>query len=303
MSDSPDKVIILGGKGMLGTEVAAECKHRRMDFEVFDLPEFDITNTHQLLSVIHPAHTIVNCAAYTNVEKAETETELAFRVNAEAVGLLATSAKKSGAWVLHISTDFVFDGASDKPYTEKDIPRPINAYGRTKLAGERLLVENHCHNCIMRVEWTYGMKGDNFIKKILQKARTLASAKPASWRGLDCGGPGETGQKDMKIVDDQIGSPTATTEAAKAVCDLIHKKPTGIYHFASQGYVSRFDVAQFIAEKLALDVQLTPCKTSDFPSAAVRPLNSKFDCSKIRPLLSGPIKPWQVPLEEFLKQL
>ena len=224
MSGLPDKVVILGGKGMLGTEVTAECKRRGIDFEVFDLPEFDITNTHQLLSVIHPAHTIVNCAAYTNVEKAETETELAFRVNAEAVGLLATSAKKSGAWVLHISTDFVFDGASDKPYTEKDIPRPINAYGRTKLAGERLLVENHCHNCIMRVEWTYGMKGDNFIKKILQKARSLASAKP-----------GETGQKDMKIVDDQIGSPTATTEAAKAVCDLIHKKPTGIYHFASQG--------------------------------------------------------------------
>ena len=281
MSDSADKIIILGGKGMLGSDVAAECKSRGMDFEVFDLPEFDMTNEHRLLSVIHPAHTIVNCAAYTNVEKAETETELAFRVNAEAVGLLATSAKKSGAWVLHISTDFVFDGASDKPYAEKDIPHPINAYGRTKLAGERLLIENHCHNCIMRVEWTYGMKGDNFIKKILQKART---------------------QKDMKVVDDQIGSPTATTEAAKAVCDLIHKKPTGIYHFASQGYVSRFDVAQFIAEKLALDVQLTPCKTSDFPSAAVRPLNSKFDCSKIRPLLSGPIKPWQVPLEEFLKQ-
>jgi dTDP-4-dehydrorhamnose reductase len=291
MSDSPDKVIILGGKGMLGTEVAAECKSRGMDFEVFDLPEFDITNERQLLSVIHPAHTIVNCAAYTNVEKAETETELAFRVNAEAVGLLATSARKSGAWVLHISTDFVFDGASSKPYTEKDIPHPINAYGRTKLAGERLLDENHCRNCIMRVEWTYGMKGDNFIKKILQKAHSLASAEP-----------GEAGQKDMKVVDDQVGSPTATTEAAKAVCDLIHKKPTGIYHFASQGYISRFGVAQFIVEKLALDVRLTACKTSDFPSAAARPLNSKFDCSKIRPLLSGPIKPWQVALEEFLKQ-
>ena len=282
MSDSPDKVIILGGKGMLGTDVAAECKSRDIDYEVFDLPEFDITNERQLLSVIHQAKTIVNCAAYTNVEKAETETELAFRVNAEAVGLLAISAKKSGAWVLHISTDFVFDGVSDKPYTEKDIPHPLNAYGKTKLAGERLLVENHCHHCIMRVEWTYGHKGDNFIKKILQKART---------------------SKDMKVVDDQVGSPTATTEAAKAVCDLIHKKPVGIYHFASQKYASRLEVARFIAEKLNLDVQINPCKTSDFPSAAIRPLNSKFDCSKIRPLLSGPIKPWQEPLEEFLKQL
>ena len=237
MSDSPDKVIILGGKGMLGTDVAAECKSRGIDYEVFDLPEFDITNEHQLLSVIHPAKTIVNCAAYTNVEKAETETELAFRVNAEAVRMLATSAKKSGAWVLHISTDFVFDGTSDKPYTEKDIPHPINAYGRTKLAGERLLTENHCHYCIMRVEWTYGHKGDNFIKKIMQKART---------------------QKDMKVVDDQVGSPTATTEAAKAICDLISKKPTGIYHFASQGYASRLEVARFIAEKLNLGRSTDP---------------------------------------------
>lgn len=281
MSSSPDKVIILGGRGMLGTDVAAECKSQGIDFEVFDLPEFDITNEHQLLSVIHQAKTIVNCAAYTNVEKAETETELAFRVNAEAVSMLAVSAKKSGTWVLHISTDFVFDGASDKPYTEKDIPHPINAYGRTKLAGERLLIEHHCHYCIMRVEWTYGLKGDNFIKKIIQKART---------------------QKEMKVVDDQVGSPTATTEAAKAICDLISKKPTGIYHFASHGYASRLDVAQFIAEKLNFDVRMSPCKTSDFPSAAVRPLNSRFDCSKIRPLLSGPIKPWQEPLEEFLKQ-
>ncbi len=205
--------------------------------------------------------------------------------------MLATSAKKSGAWVLHISTDFVFDGASDKPYTEKDIPHPINAYGRTKLAGERLLIEHHCHYCIMRVEWTYGRNGDNFIKKIIQKAQTLASAKP-----------GEAGQKEMKVVDDQVGSPTATTEAAKAICDLIHKKPTGIYHFANQKYASRLEVARFIAEKLNLDVRMSPCKTSDFPSAAVRPLNSRFDCGKIRPLLSGPIKPWQKPLEEFLKQ-
>jgi dTDP-4-dehydrorhamnose reductase len=280
MSGSPDKIIILGGKGMLGTDVAAECISRGIDYEVFDLPEFDITNDRQLWSVIHNAKIIVNCAAYTNVEKAEAETAIASRVNAEAVGMLAVSARKSGAWVLHISTDFVFDGKSDKPYTEKDITNPINAYGRTKLAGERLLEENHCHYCIMRVEWTYGIKGDNFIKKIMQKAKT---------------------SKEMKVVDDQFGSPTATTEAARAVCDLIHKKPTGIYHFASQGYASRLDVARFIAEKFNLNVSMSPCKTSDFPSAADRPLNSRFNCDKIRPLLTGPIKPWQEPLEEFLK--
>ncbi len=292
MSSLPDKVIILGGKGMLGTDVTAECKSRGINFEVFDLPDFDITNEHQLAAVARDAQTIINCAAYTNVDKAETETELAFRVNTEAVGQLSAFARKTGAWVLHISTDFVFDGTSGKPYTEKDIPHPINAYGRTKLAGERLLVENRCRYCIMRVEWTYGLAGDNFVKKFLQKARTLASAKL-----------GEAGQKEMKVVDDQFGSPTATTEAAKAVCDLMQKKPKGIYHFASQGYVSRLGVAEFITQTLGLDVQLTPCKTSDYPSAAARPLNSRFDCTKIRPLLHGPIKPWQTSLKEFLKLL
>ena len=282
MTGSGDKIIILGGKGMLGTDVVAECKSRGLAFEVFDLPEFDITNPRQLAEAIRGSQTIINCAAYTNVEKAESETGLAFRVNTEAVGELAILARNSGAWVLHISTDFVFDGTNSKPYIEKDIPHPINAYGRTKLAGERLLAENRCRHCIVRLEWTYGLSGDNFVKKLLRKVRM---------------------QEELKVVDDQFGSPTATAEAAKAICDLVHKKPTGIYHFASQGYASRFDVAHFIIQTLGLESQLTRRKTGDYPSAAARPLNSRFDCAKIRPLLSGPIKNWQASLEEFLKKV
>jgi dTDP-4-dehydrorhamnose reductase len=301
MTGSTDKVAVLGGRGMLGSDVADECKSRGIDFEVFDLPEFDITNEQQLLKVVRNFKTIINCAAYTNVDKAETETDLAFRVNAEAVGNLGLFARKFNAWLLHISTDFVFDGRSSVPYTEKDIPRPINAYGRTKLAGERLLVENKCRHCIMRVEWTYGMHGDNFVKKILQKART--SATPSLGTGPVGDARAGSPRHEIKAVDDQFGSPTATAEAAKAVCDLLQKKPTGIYHFASQGYVSRFGVAQFIIETLKLDVALKPCKTADFPSPAARPLNSRLDCGKIRPLLSCPIKNWQIPLEEFLRRL
>ncbi len=282
MTSPTDKVAILGGKGMLGTDVAEECKNRGIDFEVFDLPEFDITDEHRLFSVARQAKTIINCAAYTDVEKSETETGLASRVNAEAVGNLSTFARKSGAWVLHISTDFVFDGTSSKPYMEKDIPHPINAYGRTKLAGERLLIENRCDHCIIRVEWTYGLHGNNFVKKLLEKTRT---------------------QKQLKIVDDQFGSPTATTEAAKAICDLMQKKPKGIFHFANQGYTNRLGIARFIVETLGLDVELEACKTGDYPSAAVRPLNSRFDCNKIRRFLTGPVRPWQEPLEEFLKKI
>jgi dTDP-4-dehydrorhamnose reductase len=292
MTATSETIAILGGKGMLGSDVFNECRERGLNCRVFDLPEFDITNEQQLSSVVREAKTIINCAAYTKVDEAETETELAMRVNAEAVGNLAYYARKQDAWVLHISTDFVFDGTSTKPYTEKDIPRPINAYGRTKLLGERLLVENRCNHCILRVEWTYGRNGDNFVKKFVRKARTLTSAQQD--RG---------GQAELAVVDDQFGSPTATTEAAKIICDVLEKKPKGIFHFASQGYTSRFGVAQFIVKTLTLDVQLEPCKTGDFPSKAARPLNSRFDCTKIRRIIHTPIRPWHSPLEEFLKKL
>jgi dTDP-4-dehydrorhamnose reductase len=282
MTGSTDKVAILGGRGMLGSDVAAECGRRGIPFEVFDLPEFDITNDSRLFSVVKQHKTIINCAAYTNVDGAETETEKAMRVNTEAVGKLGLFARKTGAWVLHISTDFVFNGSGDKPWTEKDLPHPINAYGRTKHAGERLLIENKCKCCIIRVEWTYGLHGDNFIKKILQNAKS---------------------QPELRVVDDQFGSPTATTEAAMVICDVMEKKPKGIFHFASQGYASRFEVAQFIIHQLGLDVQVTPCKTGDFPTPAARPLNSRFDCTKIRKLLRVLIKPWRISLGEFLKLL
>jgi dTDP-4-dehydrorhamnose reductase len=137
---------------------------------VFDLPDFDITNYKQLEQVIKDASIVLNCAAYTNVDDAESEGDLAYKVNAEAVGWLGDLAKKAGVWVLHISTSFVFDGKSDTPYVETHPPNPINAYGRSKLAGEQLLVESGCPHCIMRIEWTYGLHGDNFVTRLIRRA-------------------------------------------------------------------------------------------------------------------------------------
>jgi len=134
----------------------------------------------------------------------------------------------------------------------------------------------------MRVEWTYGLGGNNFIVKLIERARV---------------------GKELKVVDDQIGSPTATTEVAKVICELLQKKPEGIFHFASAGYVSRYEMAKFIFDKLEMSVDLSSCKSSDFPTAAARPLNSRFDCSKIRALLSKPIEHWQRPLERFMVRL
>ena len=276
------RIAILGGRGMLGTDLARLCEQQGFDVKIFDLPEFNITDSRQVKEAVADVDTIINCAAYTNVDGAESETELAHQVNAEAVGRLGAIAKDKDKWLVHISTDFVFDGRLDRPYVETDTPSPINTYGKSKWEGEKLLAESGCRHCIIRLEWTYGLAGKNFVTKVIERAKN---------------------DKNLKVVDDQVGSPTATTEVAKMVCRLLPKKPEGIFHFANSGYVSRYDMAKFIFDKLGFDVNLLPCKTGDFVTAAERPLNSRFDCSKIEALLGEPIAPWQGPLEYFLRVL
>lgn len=276
------KIAILGGKGMLGSDLLLACQQRGFNTEVFDLPEFDITDREQLSSVVKEADIVINCAAYTNVEKAESKAEIAYKVNAEAVGNLGALAKDASIWVLHLSTDFVFDGQNDKPYVETNMPNPINVYGKSKLAGEQLLIESACHHCIMRIEWTYGIKGNNFVAKMISLSKQ---------------------HEQLKVIDDQIGSPTATTQVAEVICELLKKKPEGIFHFASEGYVSRFGMAEFIFNNLNIPIKILPCKTADYKTAANRPLNSRFDCSKIKELLGYKIKPWQKSLENFLEKL
>jgi len=282
MAATDTRIAILGGRGMLGSDLAVACRQRGFEPVILDLPEIDIADRDHLRQAVCGAGIIVNCAAYTNVDGAESQAELAHRVNAEAVGWLGALACEHDAYVLHISTDFVFDGRSGKPYIETDRPNPINTYGRSKLEGEQLLSKSGCRHCILRVEWTYGSAGVNFVTKLIQRAKTA---------------------KVLKVVDDQVGSPTATTEVAKVICKLLNERPEGIFHFASAGYVSRYEMAKFIAAKLSIDINIVPCKTSDFPSPAARPLNSRFDCSRIQRLLGGPAESWQEPLKRFLRQL
>lgn len=275
-------VAILGGRGMLGSDLAVECRRRGFDVRARDLPEFDILNREQVAETVDAADAIINCAAYTSVDGAESQQELAHRVNGEAVGQLGRLAADKGKWVLHFSTDFVFDGELDRPYVETDPPNPINEYGRSKLAGERALAQSGCTHCIVRLEWTYGAHGNNFVTKIVERARALGQ---------------------LKVVNDQIGSPTATTEVAGVVCGLLERRVEGLFHFANSGYASRFDVARFVVDQLSLDTQVLPCSSSDYPSPARRPLNSRFDCSKIQALLGEPIRPWQESLARFLRHI
>ncbi|MBN2588514.1 MAG: dTDP-4-dehydrorhamnose reductase [Sedimentisphaerales bacterium] len=282
MSLSNQNIVILGGKGMLGTDLVEAFNEKNIDVQVFDLAEFDITNFIQLEEKIKNADIVINCAAYTNVDGAESEKELAYKVNAEAIGRLGEIARNNDIWVLHISTDFVFDGKGEKSYTETDSPNPISEYGRTKYEGEKLLAQSGCKYCIMRVQWTYGKAGNNFVSKLIHRAKT---------------------NDTVNVVDDQIGSPTATTEVSQTICKLMGKKPTGLFHFASSGYVSRYEIAKFIFDKLSMNVNLLPCKTSDYVTPAARPLNSRFDCTKITELLGEKIESWQTVLERYLNNL
>ena len=275
-------MVVLGGAGMLGTDVCRVCGQRGYSVTALDLPEFDITDAAVVEQAIETADVVVNCAAYTNVDGAESEQDIAYAVNAEAVGQLGRIIGRLDKWVLHVGTDFVFDGGGDRPWTEDDQPNPVNVYGASKLAGEKLLGESGCDNCIVRVEWTYGRAGNNFVRKLLQVAK---------------------GRQQIKVVADQIGSPTSTLEAAEVIFELAQQQLTGLYHFAAAGYVSRYEMAKFVFEQLGVKTEVVPCGSDQFPSPAKRPLNSRFCCDKIRKASGVDIKNWQEPLRRYLETL
>jgi dTDP-4-dehydrorhamnose reductase len=277
-------ITILGGKGMLGSDLAEIAQQNQLAVQLYDLPEFDIRDEQQVRDVVSHSEVIINCASYTNVEKAESEVELANQINGYAVGRLGQIAGELGVPVLHISTDFIFDGTKQTPYDETDAANPLNVYGGSKLLGETLLSESGCQCCIVRVQWTYGKHGTNFITKITEAAEM---------------------RNVLNVVDDQIGSPIHTAEVAKALCEMLSLDsfPAGVYHLAANGYVSRYEMTRYLFERLGLTIEVNPCKTADFKTAAQRPLNSRFDCSKLETLLGRPIPTWQEMLNNYLETL
>ena len=281
MSVTDRKIVILGAKGMLGTDIVKVFTQQGPMPHTLDLPEFDLTDRNQLREAIDGKDIVINCAAYTNVEKAESESGKAFAVNAEAVGTLGAIASQTGTTVIHISTDFVFDGTLDRPYAESDTANPISVYGKSKFEGENLLLSACPNACIIRVEWTYGKNGNNFASKMIELAGRYST---------------------LKVVSDQVGSPTATTEVANAILELLDDIPTGIFHFAAEGFTSRYGMAELIFKELGIKVNLEKCDSTEYKTAAQRPLNSRFNTDKIRALLKNRIKPWDQALIEYLKR-
>ena len=220
---------------------------------------------------------IVNAAAYTAVDKAESEREPAFAINATAVGVLAQEARSLGALLVHYSTDYVFDGTKAAPYVEDDAPNPINVYGASKLAGERAVQASGCAYLLLRTSWVYGPRGSNFLLTILRAARE----KP-----------------ELRVVDDQVGAPTSGRAIAEATARLFRSGARGLYHLSAAGQVSWCGFARAILARAAVATPVAAIRTEDYPTPAKRPRNSRLDCSRLRADFGLSLAPWEEQLSE-----
>jgi dTDP-4-dehydrorhamnose reductase len=245
----------------------------------FDRFGLDLADTPPLVATVRALQpeVIVNAAAYTAVDKAETERDLAFAVNATAPRVLAEEAKRIGALLVHYSTDYVFDGGKADPYVEEDATRPINAYGASKLAGEQAIQASGCRHLILRTSWVYGPRGKNFYLTMLRLAKE---------------------RSELKVVDDQRGVPTSSLEIARATATLLDKGAQGLYHMTAAGETSWCGFARAILERAGIATPVVPIRTQDYPTPAARPPNSRLDCSKLRAAHGVSLAPWERALDE-----
>ncbi len=285
------KILLIGKNGQVGWEL-----HRTLlplgEVVAVDYPEIDLTDVNQtryILGKLNP-RVIINAAAYTNVDQAETEREAAFAVNGVAPGVLAEEAKKISALLIHYSTDYVFDGQKGEPYIEGDQPNPINIYGESKLAGERAIREVNGMHLILRTSWVYSLRCPCFVTKSLQWARE---------------------KRTLHIVEDQIGNPTWCRTLAEITAQILVKGKEnlrgfielnkGIYHVAGKGNATRYEWVKIILEKDPQGNQqvverVLPVKSSEFDTPATRPTFSALNCNKVEEVFKLRIPPWEEQL-------
>jgi dTDP-4-dehydrorhamnose reductase len=276
------KFAIIGSKGMLGSEFVSYCKEKNINFSSFDLDDMDITKkeTLYLLKDLCP-DVIINCSAYTAVDKAEEEKDIAFLVNAKGAQNLAEIASQINAKLVHFSTDYVFDGKKNKIFIEKDEVSPINVYGESKLKGEKLIksvlpIENYL---ILRTAWLYGKGGRSFVSIMLELANQ---------------------GKDIKVINDQVGSPTYTKDLVIWTMALINENKSGLYHAVNSGQCSWFEFAKKIFELSNFSPNLEAISEKEYITKAKRPSFSIMDNTKLSKDIKISIRYWQEALSEFI---
>ena len=280
--------MVTGGNGQLGCALrlaSAESRHR---FVFTDIEELDITSTTAIEAFFcrNKVDVVVNCAAYTAVDLAEENEEQADLINHKAVAILADACKRHNATLVHISTDYIFSGNSDLPYSEEAIPAPINAYGRTKLAGEKAIVESGCNYIILRTAWLYSQFGRNFVKTMRELTAT---------------------RSEIRVVADQVGTPTYAGDLAKAITYIINSgqlSKCGIYNYSNEGQCSWHDFAVEIARLSGNShCKISPCTTADYPTKACRPEYSVLDKRKIKEVFGIEIPQWKESLKQCIAEL
>ena len=283
-------ILVTGANGQLGNEMRNVTRDSADHYIYTDVAELDITDAAAVEKTVadNAIDVIVNCAAYTNVDKAEDDRELAERLNARAVENLACAIRKRDGLLVHISTDYVFGGNKNNTPCREDEPgNPTGVYGATKLQGEEAVIRSGCHYLIMRTAWLYSEYGKNFVKTMLD----LTATKP-----------------ELRVVFDQVGTPTYAYDLAAAIYDIVEKRRyagrDGIYHYSNEGVCSWYDITKVIAEyagHTSCDIQ--PCHSDEYPSKVVRPSYSVLDKSKIKTTFGLKIPYWTDSLKKCIDNL
>ena len=281
-------ILVTGANGQLGTHFRLLAPQSQHDWLFTDVEELDITSPEAVNAFVegHSIQLIINCAAYTNVDRAESDEATALRINGDAVGYMAAAIKKVGGTLIHFSSDYVFGGTlHNTPCTEEERPNPTGAYGRTKLAGEQSAKD--CRHLIFRTSWLYSEYGKNFLLTMLN----LTATKP-----------------ELRVVFDQVGTPTYAGDLAKAVFTLIENGNfllhEGIFHFANEGVCSWYDFTKEIARQSGhTTCRILPCHSSEYPSPVKRPAYSVLDKTKFKNTFHQEIPYWTDSVAVCLKNI
>lgn len=286
------KVLVTGAGGQLGSELKRQIKEHSSphDFTFVDVGEIDLSKPEAIASYLsrHSFDVVINCAAYTAVDKAEEDEALAYAINATAVQVLSDIAAAREMRLIHISTDYVFDGSGNQPLTEESVTNPLGVYGKSKLVGETEILQRLSNAYIVRTSWLYSVFGKNFVKTISTLARERES---------------------LNVVYDQVGTPTNARDLAKLLLTIvgnihsgINDKP-GLYHFSNEGVTSWYDFAKFIVDYYGLPCKIHPVRSEEYKTLAARPKFSVLDKLKVKKHLNAEVPYWRDSLRSCLDEL
>lgn len=281
--ETNNKYLVTGCKGQVGSAICNRLKQLNFDFVGLSHEKCDITNFEELASYVrcYKPNVIVHCAAYTDVEKAETNKEICYDINVNGTKNVVDVCRMFDSLLVYFSTDYIFNGLKMGCYTEEDSPDPINYYGYTKYLGEKI-VETYNRHYILRISWVFGENGKNFVKTM----RSLSKTK-----------------NEIRVVNDQIGTPTYAKDIANNLLEIIKKADYGIYNLTNQGFCSWYEFAIAIFEKSHMDIKVLPVTSAEYCAKAKRPLNSKLSKDKLVNNFNVVLPHWNDALDDYLSRI